>query len=444
MLAFVLNKLKKPLMPCSSAKAKRLLKKGLAKVISKKPFTIKLLFGSSGHKQEVISGMDTGSKTIGIAAIANGKILYQAQTKLRGEEIKKKMDQRRMYRRSRRSRKLRYRKPRFLNRRASTAINRLAPSVKHKLLSHLREKKFIESILPVSMWIVETASFDIHKITNPKGVSKALGKGRTYQKGRMLDFYNVKQYVLNRDKYQCQVCKKKNNLKLHVHHIQFRSNGGSNSPDNLVILCETCHDKLHKLKKEEAEKSSKKLQKSAQKQTKHATESSILRSQLCKHFKKLESSQVFEETFGYITKFNRERALLPKSHYIDAICIASRGKIPEMHIQNNTSDLFLRRCVSKGDYKQRRGICSELKIPTGKLFGLKKFDLVKTSKGVGFVKGKRSSGFFAISDINGTLISDSVNIKKNIGRIQARKAVLTWRSQFLPDLKDRVSLREKR
>nr|NGX30603.1 hypothetical protein [Candidatus Anoxychlamydiales bacterium] len=90
------------------------------------------------------------------------------------------------------------------------------------------------------------------------------------------------------------------------------------------------------------------------------------------------------------------------------------------------------------------GIRSELKIPTGKLFGLKKFDLVKTSKGVGFVKGKRSSGFFAISDINGTIISDSVNIKKNISRTQARKSILIWRSQFVSDLKDKVSLREKR
>ena len=79
-----------------------------------------------------------------------------------------------------------------------------------------------------------------------------------------------------------------------------------------------------------------------------------------------------------------------------------------MQNQNNPSDLFLRRCVSKGDYQQTRGIRSELKIPTGKLFGLKKFDLVKTSKGIGFVKGKRSSGFFAISDINGSIISDSV------------------------------------
>jgi len=426
MLVFVLNKHKKPLMPCLPAKARRLLIKGLAKVISKKPFTIKLLFGSSGQKQEVIAGMDTGSKTIGIAAISNGKVLYQAETKLRGEEIKKKMDQRRMYRKSRRGRKLRYRKPKFLNRRASIAINRLAPSVKHKVLSHLGEKKFIESILPISMWIVETASFDIHKITNPKVVSKALGKARTYQEGRMLDFYNVKQYVLNRDNYQCRECKKKTNLKLHVHHIQFRSNGGSNSPDNLVTLCKTCHDKLHNLKKEEAEKSSKKLQKKAQKQTKHPTEISILRSQLCKHFGNPKSSQAFEETFGYITKFNRERENLPKSHHIDAICIASRGERIEVHNQNNTSDLFFRRCVSKGDYQQKSGIRSEVKIPTGKLFGLKKFDLVKTSKGVGFVKEKRSSGFFAISDIHGTIISDSVNIKKNIGRIQARKAILTW------------------
>ena len=65
MLVFVLNKLKKPLMPCSPAKARGLLKKGLAKVISKKPFTIKLLFGSSAYKQKITAGMDTGSKTIG-------------------------------------------------------------------------------------------------------------------------------------------------------------------------------------------------------------------------------------------------------------------------------------------------------------------------------------------------------------------------------------------
>jgi hypothetical protein len=52
-LVFVLNKFNKPLMPCSPYKAKKLLKEGKAKVISNCPFTIKLLHGSSGYKQEV-------------------------------------------------------------------------------------------------------------------------------------------------------------------------------------------------------------------------------------------------------------------------------------------------------------------------------------------------------------------------------------------------------
>jgi 5-methylcytosine-specific restriction endonuclease McrA len=432
MLVFVLNKRSKPLMPCTPAKARRLLINNLAKVISKKPFTIKLLFGSSEQKQKIIAGMDTGSKTIGIAAIANRKVLYQAKTKLRGEEIKKKMTQRKMYRRTRRSRKLRLRKSRFLNRKASIKLSRLPPSVRHKVETHLREKKFLESILPISKWIVETASFDIHKITNPNEVSKALGKGHTYQKGRLLDFYNVKQYVFNRDKYLCQLCKKKSEKKLHVHHIQFRSNLGTNSPDNLTTLCVNCHDKLHKLKKDESEKLSKKLQKISQKKPKHATEVSILKSRLCKHFTKLKGIQEFEETFGYITKFNRERVNLIKDHHIDAICIASQENITKIQNQNKPFVLYLRRCVSKGDYQQTKGIRSDLKIPTGKLFGLKKFDLVKTSKGIGFVKGKRSSGFFAISDIHGNTISESVNIKKNLKRIQARRAVLMWGTQFLP------------
>ena len=109
MLVFVLNSHGKPLMPCKPQKARILLKKSKAEVIRKTPFTIKLKFGSSGFKQELTAGMDTGSKVIGTAVLnEDGKVLYQAETILRGEEIKKKMDTRRMYRRSRRGRKTRY------------------------------------------------------------------------------------------------------------------------------------------------------------------------------------------------------------------------------------------------------------------------------------------------------------------------------------------------
>jgi len=399
-------------MPCSPRKAKVLLRAGKAKVVRKIPFTIKLTVATGEAKQEVVAGMDSGSKVIGSAAISNGETIYQTETHLRGEEIKRKMEQRRMYRRTRRGRKLRYRKPRFLNRRASRKLDRLPPSTKHKIMAHLREKTILESILPVSKWFVETASFDIHKISNPS-VSKK--NGWTYQKGQKLGYYNTKAFVLVRDNHTCQKCNKnKNNLKLHVHHIVFKTNGGTDAPTNLVTLCDSCHDKLHKHKN--AVKESLKLQKKAQKQTKHATEVSVLRSQLLKKFGE------FEETFGYITKFNRENQNIPKTHYNDAVCIATQGEVVEPK-----HTYLVCRLVSKGDYQQTKGIRSEKTIPTGKSHGFRKFDLIysRTKKIVGFVKGKRSSGYFAISDILGNAINNSVNVKKECKRLSARKLILT-------------------
>ena len=64
---------------------------------------------------------------------------------------------------------------------------------------------------------------------------------------------------------------------------------------------------------------------------------------------------------------------------------------------------------------------SEKKIPTGKLFGFRKFDKVKTPEGIGFIKGKRSSGAFVISDIFGNIFKKSWNAKKYLERVSARK-----------------------
>jgi 5-methylcytosine-specific restriction endonuclease McrA len=428
MVVYILNCQGKPLMPCSPQKARKLLKSGKATVKSRTPFVLKLKYPCTERVQLVTAGMDTGAETIGSAAISNGKAVYQSETKLRSKEIKSKMQQRAMYRRTRRGRKTGYRKPRFLNRRNSIKLNRLPPSVKHIVDSHLKEKKFIESILPVSKWVVETASFDIHKITSPS-VSKI--HGWTYQQGQQKNFYNVKAYVLSRDGYKCQKCKNsKTGTKLHVHHIVFKSNGGTDSPDNLVTLCESCHTKIHLFKNGQAEKGSKLLQTKAQKSTASATKISIVKSQIYKHFGE------FEETFGYITKFNRENQNLAKNHYIDAVCIAAQGEVV-----NLAQTMLLKRRVSKGDYQQTSGKRSEKKIPTGKLFGLRKFDQIKIGEIIGFIKGKRSSGAFAVSQIDGTKITDSVNIKKNCTRISARKTILTKRQPAVssPCLKPGVS-----
>jgi len=402
MLVFIHNKDGKPLMPCKHSKARKLLKEGKAKVIRITPFTIKLLFGSSNYVQTIIGGMDTGSKVIGVCAMSNGKVLYQSEVYLR-EDVSGKMQQRSMYRRTRRGNKTRYRPARWKNRANSKRERRLAPSIRSKFDSHFREKKFLESILPVTKWKVELASFDIHKITNPYVHSF------WYQKGNQLGFYNVKAYVLSRDNYTCQHCKgKSKDHKLHCHHIVFRSNKETDTPENLITLCNTCHDALHEGK----------IKLSGRKSiTKHATEVGIIKSQIKK------SEWDFIETFGYETKFKREQVLhLPKTHYFDAVSICFTNlKVKFDNI------LYLKKHVSKGDYQQRTGKRSEKKIPTGKLFGLRKFDLIQTEQGVGIVKGKRSSGYFAITDIMGNKIHDSVKVKNGCKRLRARTTTLLER-----------------
>jgi len=399
MLVFTHNKDGNALMPCKPSKARRLLKEGKAKVIKRTPFTIKLLYGSSNYVQTIIAGMDAGSKVIGVCAMSNGKVLYQSETYLR-EDVSGKMQQRAMYRRTRRNRKTRYRPARWNNRANSRREERLAPSIRSKFDSHFREKMFVESILPVTKWKVELASFDIHKITNP------YVHGIWYQKGNQMGFYNIKAYVLSRDNYTCQHCKgKSKDHKLHCHHIIFKSNKGTDTPSNLITLCNTCHDALHEGK----------IKLSGRKSiTKHATEIGIIKSQIKK------SSWDFLETFGYETKFKREQILhLPKTHYFDAVSICFTNlKVKFDNI------LYLKKHVSKGDYQQRTGKRSEKVIPTGKLFGIRKFDLIETKQGVGIVKGKRSSGYFAITDVMGNKIHDSVKVKNGCKRLRARTTTL--------------------
>ncbi|MBC8457279.1 MAG: RRXRR domain-containing protein, partial [Deltaproteobacteria bacterium] len=150
-------------------------------------------------------------------------------------DVSKRVTEKRMYRRNRRSRR-RYRKPRFLNRKKNQV---LAPSVKQKVDSHIKIIDFVKSILPITQTIVEAGKFDPYELKNPDV------KGTDYQKGEQFGYENVKAYVLVRDGYKCffsKGCSKK----LHVHHIVFRSNGGSNAESNLITLCEKHHDQLHK------------------------------------------------------------------------------------------------------------------------------------------------------------------------------------------------------
>lgn len=118
-MVYVISKDNKPLMPCSNTIARLLLKQNKAKVKKREPFTIKLIYETTNYTQSLTLGVDTGSGVIGTAVSdSNGNIVYTSEVTVR-DDISNKMEQRAKYRRSRRNRKTRYRKPRFLNRRNS-------------------------------------------------------------------------------------------------------------------------------------------------------------------------------------------------------------------------------------------------------------------------------------------------------------------------------------
>ena len=213
-----------------------------------------------------------------------------------------------------------------------------------------------------------------------------------YQKGANYGFENTKAMVLNRDDYKCHICKnKKKGVKLEVHHIIFRSNGGSDDADNLITLCHDCHKKLHdgKVKLN--------LKGKPKGQLNHATQMNSIRIQLLKHYP--ESI----ETFGYVTKANRQNLEIDKDHHLDACVIASGG-----NTFNVKSDLLLKRDIPEGDKKQTRGKRSEQKLPTYKLYGFRKFDKVKFFGKEYFIKARMSEGGYAVlMDINGNKIDFS-------------------------------------
>lgn len=400
MFVYVLNRDGTPLMPCRPAKARKLLRGGKAKVVRRTPFTIRLLWDCEGHTQEVVAGMDTGSVKLGCAAVTNGKVVYAAEVKIRNN-ISRKMKKRKQYRQKRRHRKTRYRPARFLNRATSRRKGRLAPSIRSKLDSHLRERRFVEQILPVTSWIVETAQFDIHQIQNPDV------EGAGYQQGQQVGFENVKAYVLWRDDYKCQHKTRgtKHSKKLHVHHIIHRSQGGTDEPNNLITLCCSCHDALHAGEWELPKRR-------RRSRTRHATHVGIVQSQLKKEWN-------FTETFGYLTKMKRRQLGLNKTHANDAVAICCAG-VDKISVR---SVVLCKRHVASGDYRQTKGKRSEIRIPTGKLFGLRRFDFIRTRKGLGFVKGKRSNGCFDMSNVD-LISSYSVSVRTNCVRVSARSSTL--------------------
>lgn len=383
-------------------KVRRMLKSGQAVIVNYEPFTIKLNYQTTNYVQEITLGVDAGSIHVGLSATTQKYELYASETDLRSKSVKKLLEKRREARCTRRSR-LRHREPRFNNRIRSMHKGWLAPSMQHRIDSHLRIIDNISRILPIKKYRVEIGLFDTQKMSNPS-IS-----GEEYQKGQTFDLTNIKAFVRFRDKNTCQQCKgKSGDKRIEVHHIQHREDGGPDRPDNLICLCKTCHNMHHRegLKL----KNFNNLNKKNAVTLRDAAAMNIIKDRVLVGLKKMYPGKEVKATYGYITRFNRKRYNISKSHADDAYVITKnfnaeplgyyfKGIQTRRHNRKIHKDRIYKGGILKNNQAEHF------------VLGFALMDRVIFNGVECFVHGRRKRGYFDLRDINMSRVHDSAPVR---------------------------------
>lgn len=347
--AFVLDKDRKPLMPCHAARARKLLKKGKAAVFRRFPFTIILKERTRDVSvvQNVLVKIDPGSKSTGMAVVRKDKKdVHHALAFIclnhRGSKIRDALTSRRQLRRGRRSRNLRYRSPRFLNR--TKPKGWLAPSLQHRVDTVMSWMNRLTRLVPVTGFVQELVKFDTQLMQN------AAISGVEYQQGELAG-YELKEYLLEKFDRKCVYCGK-SGIALNVEHIVPKARGGSNRVSNLAIACVQCNQKKGAMPIEDFLKKKPELLARIRRQLKTPLrDASAVNATRWSLFRDLQATGCTVEVgSGALTKFNRHCFNVPKEHWLDALCA---GRI------NGVSDWESLRplqayCIGRGSHKRTR------------------------------------------------------------------------------------------
>ena len=334
----VLDTEKRVCEPCHPAVARRLLREGKAAVFKRYPFTIIL-------KREVVDpkttdytlSVDPGSRCTGMAITdSENNIVACFELHHRGQAIKKRLSDKAGYRRSRRTRKLRYRPARWENRSRKASVltpdgwqyksfgqsseGWIAPSLMSRVFNIHTWVNRLSKAYPITQLAVEHVKFDTQLMENPE-IS-----GVEYQRGTLYEA-ELWEYLLEKFGRKCFYCGAKN-VPLEKEHILPKAKGGTNRASNLTISCRDCNIEKGNRHPDEIEGDfGKRVQsalRAAKKPLKDAQAVNTIRWKIVETLKAIGLPVIYGT--GGKTKWHRKKAGLPKTHYYDAACVAGVPK----------------------------------------------------------------------------------------------------------------------
>lgn len=417
MAVFVLDRHKKPLMPCSEKHARKLLAKGRARVHRLMPFAIRLVDRTINESvlQPVKIKLDPGSKTTGMALVRESETVDDATGEIyttvhvlnlfelhhRGQQISESLTARRQMRRRRRG-NLRYRKPRFLNR-GNKSKGWIAPSLQHRVDTVGAWVKRFQRLTPMVGIAQELVRFDLQQMENTE-IS-----GVEYQQGTLAG-YETREYLLNKWGRECAYCGAKN-VPLQIEHITPKAKGGSNRISNLTLACQPCNQQkgaqdLNVFLANDPNRLAR-IKAQAKRPLKDAAAVNTTRWTL---FHALQATGLPVTTgSGGLTKFNRMRLGIPKTHALDAACV---GSVDALH--DGDKPILAIKATGRGSYQRTR--LNAYGFPRGyltrqkRIKGFQTGDMVKAEvtkgKRIGSYLGRvavRASGSFNIQTAQGVI-----------------------------------------
>ena len=409
---FVLDRHGRPLMPCHPGRARQLLAAGRARVVRSFPFVIRLV--DRTVEESVVDGVqvgvDPGSRTTGVAVFRSGSNvdgpvfrqgLVLVEIHHRGRAIRDKLTARAAYRRGRRSRNLRYRAPRFSNRKRPKGW--LAPSLQHRVDSTMSWMTRLKRWTPVTGIQVESVRFDTQLLENPDLV------GVDYQRGDLYG-YEVREYVFAKWGHGCIYCGI-TNVALNLDHLHPKARGGSDRASNRAPACIPCNQLKAARTLEDflAHDPTKLARIKAKMRAPLADAAAVNTTRNALVVALAELGVPVDCGTGGRTKWNRTRCDIPKTHALDALCVGEFDHITTWPSTTLTAS-STGRGVRQRTLPDRYGFPRLTRPRTKRHHGYATGDLVRAVVPTGLKAGThtgrvavRSTGSFNIRTHRGTM-----------------------------------------